>query len=118
MLIATVYRDDSGKIISDDSIFTHDISVGGLRLCCPSPLTKGKVLDLKIFLFNDPIHLPARGRVVWSNRKKSLEVAVSSKKSDSEDEVYWAGVQFIDIDAFTRERILSWIRKEFDVVEG
>ncbi|MFH1622233.1 MAG: PilZ domain-containing protein [Candidatus Omnitrophota bacterium] len=117
LLIATVYSDDSGRIVTEESIFTHDISLEGLRLSYPSQLPKGRILDLKIFLFNDPIHLPARGKVAWSNKKKTLEVAVSNKKNDSAEELYWAGIQFIDVDAFTRERILSWIRKEFDVVE-
>jgi len=117
LLIATVFHDDSGRIVTEESVFSHDISAEGLRLSCPSPLPKGRILDLKIFLFNDPIHLPTRGKVVWSNKKKTLEVAVSSKKTDSDEELYWAGIQFIDIDAFTRERILAWIRKEFDVIE-
>lgn len=116
MLIATVYRDESGHIVAEDSIFSEDIGTGGLRISCPVPLPKGKTLDLKVFLFCDPIHLPAQGKVAWSSKKQELEVAVS-KKSKSQGELYWAGIQFVDIDVFTRARIMRWIRREFSASE-
>jgi len=115
LLIATVYRDDSGRIVTEDSIFSDDIGTEGLRISCPSLLPKGKILDLKVFLFHDAIHLPAQGKVVWSDKKQELEMVVSNKKTKSEGALYWAGIQFVDIDVFTRGRIMRWIRKEFSV---
>ena len=117
LLIATVYRDDSGRIVTEESIFSDNIGMGGLRISCPSLLARGKILDLKLFLFSDPIHLPAQGKVVWSNKKQGLEVAISNKETKSEGALYWAGIQFVDIDVFTRGRIMRWIRKEFNVRE-
>lgn len=115
LMIVIVYRDDSGHIVTEDSIFSDDIGTGGLRISCPTPLPKGKTLDLKVFLFCDPIHLPTQGKVAWSVKKQGLEVAVSNKKTKSEGGLYWAGIEFVDIDEFTRERIMRWIRKEFNV---
>ena len=86
-----------------------------MRVSCPSLLPKGKTVDLKLFLFCDPIHLPAQGKVVWSNKKQELEVSIGDKETNSESKLYWAGIQFVDIDAFTRGRIMRWIRKEFSV---
>lgn len=115
LLITTVYRDDKDKIVTQDSIFSEDISAGGLRILFPSRLAKDKILDLKVFLFADPIHLPAQGKVTWSDKKKELELAAAENKDKRQDQLFWAGIEFINIDSFTRERILRWIRKEFAV---
>ena len=115
LLITTLYRDRHDKIITENSILSEDISLGGLRIVFPCRLQKGKILDLKVFLFSDPIHLPAKGKVMWSSEKQVLELATPDNSEKSEKELYWVGIQFIDIDDFHRERILRWIKKEFQV---
>lgn len=115
MLIATVYRDKNDKIVTENSILCEDIGIGGVRLIFPRRLRKGKLLDLKVFLFSDPIHLPAKGKVMWSSEKEALELAAPENETNSEEELYWVGIQFVDIDNFHRERILRWIKKEFHV---
>jgi hypothetical protein len=40
-----------------------------------------------------------------------LEVAVGDRKKKDDSEVYWMGIQFVNIDAFSRERIIRWIEK-------
>jgi c-di-GMP-binding flagellar brake protein YcgR len=114
LLIATMFRDETGNMVVEDSIYSEDISAGGLRLNFPFQMTKGKILDLKVFFFSDPIHLPAQGKVVWSKNKQGLEVAVSDTKKEADSELYWVGIQFVDIDAFSRERIIRWIEKGFE----
>ena len=115
LVITTVYRDENNKIITEDSIVSEDIGAGGLRVMFPRRLPKDKVLDLKLFLFSDPIHLPAKGKVAWSSEKEVLELASSDGEGKKKSEIYWVGIQFIDIDEFNRERILRWIKKEFKV---
>ena len=119
LLIATIYHDDSGKIVTEESLFSHDISTGGLRLSLPFPLPTGKVLDLKVYVFSDPVPAPVQGKVTWFNKKEGSEADLSGKKTESRKakELYWAGVQFVNIDMFTRGRILRWIKKEFGVEE-
>lgn len=117
LLITTLYRDEHDKIVTENSVLSEDIGLGGLRLVFPRRLQKGKILDLKVFLFSDPIHLPARGKVMWSGEKQVLELATPDSVGGAEKELYWIGIQFIDIDAFHRERILRWIQKEFHVVD-
>ena len=111
LLISTMFRDEDGNMVVEDNLCSEDISAGGLRLNFPYEMAKGKILDLKVFLFSDPIHLPAQGKVIWSKKKQALEVAVGDKKRKADSEVYWMGIQFVDIDAFSRERIIRWIEK-------
>ena len=113
LLISTMFRDDNGNMVVEDNLCCEDISAGGLRLSFPYEMAKGKILDLKVFLFSDPIHLPAQGKVVWSKKKQALEVAVGDKKKHSDSELYWIGIQFVNIDAFSRERIIRWLEKGF-----
>lgn len=117
LLIATVYRDEKGQINTQDSIFSEDIGAGGLRIIFPFSLPKNRILDLKVFLFSDPIHLPVQGKVVWSDKKQGLELAVSDKKEQGQKELFWVGIQFVNVDPFSQERILRWIKKEFNVSE-
>ncbi len=114
LLIATMFKNDEGDVVVEDSAYCEDISTGGLRLSFPYKVAKGKVLDLKLFFFADPIHLPAQGKVVWSEKKQTLEVAAGDKKKDADSEIYWVGIQFIDIDVFSRDRIIRWIEKGID----
>lgn len=117
LLIATVYRNEMKRMVVEDSIISEDISVAGMRIVFPRRLPKGRILDLKVFFFSDPIHLPARGRVVWSSEKQGLKLALTDNKGKADNELFWVGIEFIDIDSFTRERILRWIEKEFHVKE-
>jgi hypothetical protein len=111
LLIATMFRNEEGEMVVEDAVYSEDISVGGLRLNFPHQVAKGKILDLKLFFFSDPIHLPAQGKVVWSEKKQALEVAAGGKKKDADSELYWVGIQFIDIDTFSRDRIIRWVEK-------
>ena len=111
LLIATMFRDQAGNMVVEDNVYSVDISAGGLRLNFPYEMAKGKILDLKVFLFSDPIHLPAQGKVIWSKKKQALEIAVGNKDKKPESELYWMGIQFVNIDAFSRERIIRWIEK-------
>ena len=113
LLISTMFRDETGNMVVEDSIYSEDISAGGIRLNFPYQMAKGKILDLKVFLFADPIHLPAQGKVVWSEKKQALELTISDKQKEVGGERYWVGIQFIDIDQFSRERIIRWIEKGF-----
>ncbi len=113
LLLAVVYQDETGQINTQDSAFSEDISAGGLRISFPSQLPKDKILDLKVFLFADPIHLPAQGKVVWSEKKQGLELAAVRGKDKQKNELFWVGIEFINVDFFTQERILRWIKKEF-----
>ncbi len=110
LMITTMFRDESGNIVTEDSIYCDDISASGARLVCPHKIPKGKLLDLRVFLFSDPIHLPAQGKVVWSEKKQTLELVKGKKKQD-DDEMYWVGIQFINIDVFSRERIIRLLDK-------
>jgi len=113
LLITTMFRDDTGNMVVEDNIYSEDVSAGGLRLNFPYEMAKGKIVDLKVFFFSDPIHMPAQGKVIWSKKKQALEVAVGDKGKKAESELYWMGIQFVNIDAFNRERIIRWIEKGF-----
>ena len=116
-MITTIYRDETDNIIVEDSIISEDIGAGGMRIVFPRQLPKDKILDLKVFLFSDPIPLSAKGRVVWSQEKEKLEVQVSAGKTEGSNQIFWAGIQFVDIEPFTQERIIRLIRKEFNAQE-
>ncbi len=118
LLMSIVYRDEDNSIVTEEAIFSEDISAGGLRILFPHQLPKGKVLDLKLFLFSDPIHLPTQGKVVWSNRKQALEVKIADGKKKQGEEVFWVGIQFINVDQFTQQRILRWLKSEFNIKEA
>ena len=117
LLVTTIYRNEQDRVVTLDSILSEDIGIGGVRVVFPKRLPKGKVLDLKVFLFSDPIHLPAKGKVVWSAQKEVLELAARDSDIALPQELYWVGIQFVDIDSFHRERILRWIKKQFNVKE-
>jgi hypothetical protein len=98
LLISTMFRDENGDMVVEENLYSEDISAGGLRLSFPYEMAKGKILDLKVFLFSDPVHLPAQGKVIWSKKKQALEVAVGDRKKKDDSEVYWMGIQFVNID--------------------
>jgi hypothetical protein len=115
LLITVVSRDENDNIFAESEIYSEDVSLGGLRLAVPRQQVKGGIIDMKIFLFPDTIHLPASGKVVWSDRKQGLEVKIDEQNHDNSDDIFWSGIQFVNIDEFTRERIIRWIKKEFNV---
>lgn len=115
MIMTTVYRNDADKIVTEDSIVSEDVGVGGVRVRFPHRLPMGKIIDLKVFFFSDPIPLPAKGRVMWSSEREVFETPAQEKGDQSNKEFYWMGIQFVDIDAFHRERILRWIKREFQM---
>jgi c-di-GMP-binding flagellar brake protein YcgR len=119
LLVVATYKDKTGKVVVEDAIFSEDIGGGGLRLVFPRLLAKEKILDLKVYLFSDSIHLPTKGKVVWAKPKsmKELELVANNNWHKSKNQPFWLGIQFINIDAFTQERLLNWIKREFNVKE-
>jgi c-di-GMP-binding flagellar brake protein YcgR len=117
LMITTVYRDEADNIIVEDSIISEDIGAGGIKVVFPRRLPKDKILDLKVFLFSDPIPLSAKGKVVWSQEKEKLEVRVDAVNAQENKQIFWAGIQFVDIEPFTQERIIRLIKKEFNSQE-
>ena len=117
MLISTLYQDDKDAIEIHDSVLTEDIGAGGVKISIPKKFPKGKVLNLKIFLFSDPIPLNVEGKIVWMESKKRLDIDKKTKSNKEEDGLLWAGVQFINVDPFVQERVIRWIKEEFDVNE-
>lgn len=48
---------------------SSDVSLGGLRLMTPSPLSNGTMLDLEIILGDQELNpIGATGEVVWQNK--------------------------------------------------
>ncbi|MFH1777009.1 MAG: PilZ domain-containing protein [Candidatus Omnitrophota bacterium] len=115
MVISVVYRDEHNQIDVEQDIIGEDISPGGLKITLPHQLPKGKIIELKLFLFSDPIPISTKGKVAWSNEKQKLEVTSPDKNDKLNSRIYWVGIEFIDIEPFTQERIIRWIKKEFDV---
>jgi len=117
LLVVTIHHDEKDKIVVNDEIYSEDIGAGGIRIAFPKKLPKGKIVDLKLFLFSDPISLPAKGKVIWCAQKQGLKVEYDKKNSSDAGSVYWVGVQFVNVDPFTRNRLLRWIKKDFNVKE-
>ena len=117
LLVVTIFNDENDKIVVNDDIFSEDISSGGVRIAFPQKIPKGKIVDLKLFMFSDPISLPAKGKVIWCTQKQGLKVAYDQKNPVDAERLYWVGVQFVNVDSFTRDRLLRWIKKDFDVKE-
>jgi len=117
MLVVTIYRDENGKININDEVFSEDISAAGIKIIFPRQLPRGQLLDLKLYLFSDPINLPAEGRVVWCKETQNLEIALDTDK-EKNNKLFWVGVQFINVDSFTRQRLLRWIKRNFEVEDN
>lgn len=59
----------SGELSGYAEAVSSDISAGGLRLMTPTALTPGSILDLEVFLGDDPeSRIKAKGEVVWQNQ--------------------------------------------------
>jgi hypothetical protein len=110
--ITTFFRDAEDRTFTENAVFSEDISAEGLRITYPQQLPKGTIIDLKLFLYYDPVPLSTQGKVVWSGKKKESRLAVIDNEDKEGHGLYWAGMQFININFFKRERILRWINKE------
>ena len=53
LLVVTIHHDEKDKIVVNDEIYSEDIGAGGIRIAFPKKLPKGKIVDLKLFLFSD-----------------------------------------------------------------
>ena len=84
-----------------------------MKVVLPKKLPRNELVDLNVYLFSDPIPLPARGKVIWSDDKQKFELKKSSKPKANAEPDYWVGIQFINIDNFTQERIVRLVEKEF-----
>jgi c-di-GMP-binding flagellar brake protein YcgR len=120
LLVVATYQDKTGKIIVEDAVFSEDIGGGGIRLVFPRLLAKEKILELKVYLFSDSLHLPTKGKVIWTKAKnmQELELVANSKQHKSKKQLFWLGIQFVNIDTFTQQRLLNWIKREFNVKEA
>ena len=115
LVISVVYKSEyEGRdIFVEEYALTEDIGAGGVRIILPRHLPRDKSVDLKIYLFSDPIHLPTRGRVVWSSEKKKFEIKLNSSPKYTSEKKYWIGIQFVEIDPVTQDRIIRMVKKEF-----
>ena len=115
LVIYVVYRGmQQGRDIQvEEHAFTEDIGAGGARIVLPFGLPKDKPLNLKVFLFSDPLPIPAKGKVAWSEEKQRIEIKANSHSKSGSEKKYWIGIQFIEIDSFTQERIMRLVKKEF-----
>ncbi len=109
-VVTLIYKDREGFRI-EEVVMGEDISEGGVRIVIPRNIPRDEELNLKVYMFSDPIPLPAKAKIAWSQKRECPKI----EKSDlgaAEEELYWAGIQFIDVDSFTRERIIRWVKRE------
>jgi|GEM_PF-1478263 len=115
LVVFVIYKlkQEGRDILVEEHALSDDISEGGVRIVLPKELSKDKPLDLKVFLFSDPIPLPAKGKVVWSGERQRLEIKSKSASKEGTGKTYWIGIQFIEVDPDTQERIIRVVKKEF-----
>ncbi len=114
LVLSVIYKAEDSGLQTELHTVTEDIGAGGIRFVLPNQLPKDRLLDMKLFLFADPIPLYARGKVKWLKEGEGLKVKAEkffTKKKTRK--AYWIGVEFIDIEPFTRRRILQLIKREF-----
>ncbi len=69
LTISYAIESATGELSDYAEAVSSDISAGGLRLMTPTALSPGSVLDLEIFLGDDPdTRIKAKGEVVWQNQ--------------------------------------------------
>jgi len=114
LVVFVIYKlkQEGRDMLVEEHAISDDISEGGVRIVSPKELSKDKQLDLKVFLFSDPIPLPAKGKVAWSGERQRLEIKSKSASKEGTGKTYWAGIQFIDVDPDTQERIVRVVKKE------
>lgn len=81
--------------------FTKNISEGGICLFLDSFVQKGTLLDLKLFLPEEPELIQATGKIVWIDRYKLGDA--------SAQEHYEAGIEFMDIADTDQKRIGKYV---------
>ena len=115
LVISVIYKSkqEGRDILVEEYAFIEDIGAGGVRIILPEQLPKDKPVDLKLFLFSDPIPLPARGRAVWSKVKQRFEIKLNAAPKFDSGKKYWIGIQFVEIDPVTQERIIRMIKEDF-----
>jgi len=115
LVISVIYKSkqEGRDILVEEHAFTEDIGAGGVRIILPEQLPKDKPVDLKLFLFSDPIPIPARGRAVWSRERQKFEIKLNKSPNSYLQKRYWIGIQFVEIDPVTQERIIRLVKKDF-----
>lgn len=110
-IVFVVYRKD-GEILFEESAAGEDLSEGGIKISLPINAPRGEEMDVKVYMFSDPIPILTRGKIVWSKKAELFDSYEISRSDEIKQTAYLAGIQFLNIDAFTRERILQWIKQE------
>lgn len=82
----------------EGTLFSVDISGGGLRIVTPAPLETGKEVTMKIYFERFLAPVLITGRIVWGK-----QLSVPGK--------YEAGVQFLEVTGEGREKILAVIQR-------
>jgi len=98
--LVVVYK-SVGKTFASKKTIAKDFSEDGIRFPVYEKLKVGAPLELHIELPFDTIPIFAKGRVVWSK-------ALSSEEGS---EIYDAGVQFTQMQAFDRKRLTQAARR-------
>jgi len=117
LLMMTFFENNKDRIVPDGVIYSDDISVEGLRMIYSQQLSKGTAIQLRLFLFSDPIPVFVQGKVVWS-QKVNVDRGVFTNDTEIKNDHYCrAGMQLINVNSFERERIRRWINKKLTMVK-
>ena len=82
-----------------DVLLTHteNLSIGGVRVILKNSVSMGAAIDVEIDLMDTGEHLSCKGRVVWSEKRKSTE----SVKPNFFD----IGIEFINVGDGDQKRL-------------
>ena len=82
-----------------DVLLTHteNLSIGGVRVILKNSVSMGAVIDVEIDLMDTGEHLSCKGKVVWSEKRKSTE----SVKPNFFD----IGIEFINVGDGDQKRL-------------
>lgn len=82
-----------------DVLLTHteNLSIGGVRVILKNPVSMGAAIDVEIDLMDTGEHLSCKGKVVWSEKRKSTE----SVKPNFFD----IGIEFINVGDGDQKRL-------------
>jgi c-di-GMP-binding flagellar brake protein YcgR len=86
---------------------SRNIGEGGICLIAYDDLKKADVLDLQIYLPDDPKHIPAVGRVAWVN-----EFVVGDASGGRRLDV---GIEFLEIKEEDRGRIEKYVFTHIEI---
>lgn len=81
--------------------FTKNLSQGGICLFLDSSLKKDTLLDIKLYIPDQPEPLEASGKVVWV---ESFKIGGSDAREHFE-----AGIQFVDISSEDQNKIGKYV---------